>query len=95
VSLLGRLMFDFRFGRLRKEDVRRFLLEEAKAIGLELTKDELDHVTRCCYAIYEWYRDDRPLGHFLSAVVSNDLMGAVGNADKTNRRCLVLYVKLL
>lgn len=37
----------------------------------------------------------RPLGHFLSAIVSNDLAGACNRADEINQHLLYDYVVLL
>jgi hypothetical protein len=39
--------------------------------------------------------DGNPTGHFLRAVLSNDLKSAVGHADDNNLVCLPQYVKFL
>lgn len=39
-------------------------------------------------ALVEYARDGRPLGHFLTAVLSNDLFDAVTRADEDNLRDL-------
>src|SRR5215510_3068457 len=37
----------------------------------------------------------RPVGHFLTAVIENDLKGAVAHADEENQKAIVGYVKFL
>ena len=61
----------------------------------QLTPDELDHVAMCMEHISKWYYEDYPLGGFLTAVVNNDLMGAVFQADDINSRALKLYAYFL
>ena len=61
----------------------------------KLTSDELDHVAMCMENIQKWYYEDYPLGSFLSAVVRNDLMKAVFQADDVNIRALKLYAWFL
>ena len=39
-------------------------------------------------ALVRYYEDGLMPGSFLTAVLCNDLMGAVGRADSTNRECL-------
>ena len=60
-----------------------------------LTSEELDHVAMCMEHICKWYYEDCPLGSFLTAVVSNDLMEAVFQADDINLRALKLYAWFL
>ena len=60
-----------------------------------LTSEELDHVAMCCDHITKWYYEDYPLGGFLTAVVRNDFMGAVLQADDVNIRALKLYAYFL
>ena len=60
-----------------------------------LTPEELDHVAMCCEHINKWYYEDYPLGSFLTAIVRNDLMGAVFQADGINARALKLYAYFL
>ena len=61
----------------------------------KLTSDELDHVAMCMENIQKWYYEDYPLGGFLSAVVRNDLIEAVFQADDVNIRALKLYAWFL
>lgn len=42
-----------------------------------------------------WIEHGIPPGDFLSAVLRNDLMGAVGRADSINQRCLINYAQYL
>ncbi len=60
-----------------------------------LTPRELDHVAMCCEHIVKWYYEDYPLGHFLTAVVNNDLINAVFQADAINLKALKLYAYFL
>jgi len=60
-----------------------------------LTPDELDHVAMCCDHIMKWYYDGYPLGHFLTAVVRNNLIEATLQADDINIRALKLYAWFL
>ena len=60
-----------------------------------LTPEELDYVSVCCEHINKWYYEDYPLGGFLSAIVRNDLVGAVFRADAINSRALKLYAYFL
>lgn len=60
-----------------------------------LTQDEIDHVAVCCYHISKWYHEDYPLGGFLTAVVRNDLMEAVFQADDINLEALKIYAYFL
>ncbi len=60
-----------------------------------LKPDELDHVAMCMEHIQKWYYEDYPLGSFLTAIVSNDLIGAVFKADYINLKALKLYAWFL
>ena len=60
-----------------------------------LTPEELDHVAMCMEHIQRWYYEDYPLGSFLTAVVNNNLIGAVFSADGINIRALKLYAWFL
>lgn len=42
--------------------------------------------------VQRWIFDAIPPGHFLSAVICNDLKDAVGRADETNRAALADWV---
>jgi len=61
----------------------------------DLRPDELDHVAMCCEHISKWYYEGYPLGGFLTAVVKNDLIEAVFQADGINARALKLYAYFL
>lgn len=45
--------------------------------------------------IQRWYWEDLPIGHFLTALLENDLMETVGRADEVNVKVLSLYAKFL
>lgn len=60
-----------------------------------LTPEELDHVASCMEHIQKWYYEDYPLGDFLTAVVNNNLMEAVFQADEVNIKALKLYAWFL
>jgi len=60
-----------------------------------LNSEELDHVAMCMEHIQKWYYEDYPLGDFLTAVVRNDLMGAVFQADDVNIGALKMYAWFL
>ena len=60
-----------------------------------LTSDELDHVAMCMEHLQKWYYEDYPLGSFLTAVVKNDFIGAIFQADGINLRALKLYAWFL
>jgi len=62
---------------------------------MKLTPEELDHVAMCMEHISKWYYEDYPLGSFLTAVVRNDLINAVFQADDVNRKALKLYAFFL
>ena len=69
------------------------------ALGLmpeaRFTEEELQHITICCEHLYEWTTEDRPLGHFLTAVVGNNFIEACIKADGVNRKALYLYAMFL
>ena len=71
----------------------REYVEENNETGL--TPDELDHVAMCMEHINKWYYEDCPLGGFLRAIVRNDLLGAVFQADNINSKALKLYAYFL
>lgn len=60
-----------------------------------LSSDELDHVAMCMAHIQKWYHEDYPLGSFLTAIVNNDLINAVFQADTINLKALKLYAWFL
>ena len=73
-------------------EIRKYVEENNEP---NLTPDELDHVAMCLEHISKWYYEDLPLGGFLSAIVRNDLMGAVFQADAVNSKALKLYAYFL
>ena len=77
---------------MKISEIREYL-EDNNEPGL--TPDELDHVAMCCEHIQKWYYEDYPLGSFLSAVVKNDLIGAIFQADDINSKALKLYAYFL
>ena len=46
-------------------------------------------------AVIDYIMTGRPVGNFLTALFSNDLMEAFGRADDNNQRCMLAYVKFL
>ena len=74
------------------EEIRQYVEENNEP---NLTPDELDHVAMCCEHISKWYYEDYPLGGFLTAVVRNDLIEAVFQADDVNIKALKLYAWFL
>jgi len=61
-----------------------------------LNDNEIDHVAMCIEDIVEWYfNEGYPLGSFLTAVVNNDLIGAVFQADGINSKALKIYACFL
>ena len=74
------------------KEIRKYA-EDNDEVGL--TSDELDHVAMCMEHISKWYYENYPLGGFLTAVVNNDLIEAVFQADDINARALKLYAYFL
>ena len=74
------------------QEIRKYA-EDNNETGLNA--NELDHVTMCLDHIRKWYYEDYPLGGFLTAIVRNDLTGAVFQADGINSRALKLYAYFL
>jgi len=75
-------------------DIREWV-EENKNSGINLSNEDIDHVTMCLEHIHRWYYEDYPLGGFLTSVVRNDLVEAACRADDVNRRALKLYALFL
>jgi len=73
-------------------EIRQYV-EKNNETGLR--PDELDHVAMCCEHISKWYYEDYPLGGFLTAIVNNDLLQAIFQADDINARALKLYAYFL
>ena len=77
---------------MKYTEIRKYA-EDNNEVGL--TPNELDHVAMCMEHISKWYYEDYPLGGFLTAVVNNDLVEAVFQADEINARALKLYAYFL
>ena len=77
---------------MNRVEIRQYVEDNNET---HLTSDELDHVAMCMEHISKWYYEDYPLGGFLTAIVKNDLMGAVFQADGINIRALKLYAYFL
>jgi len=74
------------------QEIREYLARNNEP---NLTSEELDHVAMCCDHITKWYYEGYPVGDFLTAVVRNDLIEAVFQADDVNIRALKLYAWFL
>ena len=74
-------------------EIRRYV--EDNKDDSDLTPNELDHVAMCMEHILKWYYEDYPLGSFLTAIVNNDLINAVFQADDVNIKALKLYAWFL
>jgi len=57
--------------------------------------EEAEHIAAGLESLELWYYSDIPPGDFIEAVVSNDLMEALGCADDTNFKYLYLYATYL
>ena len=77
---------------MEQSDIRKYV-EDNDEVGL--TPDELDHVAMCCEHISRWYYEGYPLGGFLTAVVRNDLIQTVFQADDVNIKALKIYAYFL
>uniref|UniRef100_A0A6H2A2V0 Uncharacterized protein n=1 Tax=viral metagenome TaxID=1070528 RepID=A0A6H2A2V0_9ZZZZ len=73
-------------------EIRQYV-EDNNETGLNA--NEVDHVAMCCEHISKWYYEDYPLGGFLTAIVRNDLINAVFQADGVNLKALKLYAYFL
>jgi len=80
-------------GTLTQQDVKEWAREQSET--KDLSEKELDHVARCLHHLYLWYKENFPVGHFLTNVLRNDFMAACGSADSTNSRVLPIYAKFL
>ncbi len=47
------------------------------------------------YSLYHYVEGGHPVGHFLTAIITNDLQGAVSHADDDNLGLIPAYVKWL
>jgi len=79
--------------RMTRQEIEKWALGEPETEGL--TEKEIEHVVHCLEALMNWYWEDIPCGHFLTAVLTNDFNEACGRADGTNRKVLTLYDKFL
>ena len=77
---------------MKLTEIRKYVEDNNES---HLAPDELDHVAMCMEHISKWYYEDYPLGGFLSAIVRNDLIAAVFQADDINIRALKLYAYFL
>ena len=73
-------------------EIRQYV-EDNNETGL--SANELDHVAMCMEHISKWYYEDYPLGGFLTAIVRNDLINAVFQADDINLKALKIYAYFL
>jgi len=65
-------------------------------ISLEEAKKRYPEIpTYTLQAIYQYVERRRCPGHFVTAVLENDLATSVGRADKNNRRALVRIVEFV
>jgi len=87
---------------LTQADIKRWLKKQGQIKLLVerrvLTEKNLDHIARLIHQIYLAYHDMMPrtgLGHFLTAIVKNDLEEACGRADSINRFVLPIYIRFL
>lgn len=69
----------------------RFELSEKAIVGLA-SSGIPSHMRG---GILRFFNDRIPPGHFLSAVINNDLREAVSRADDTNKHCLPNYIEWL
>jgi len=46
-------------------------------------------------ALVSYFNDHQSTGHFLTAVLENDLMGAMNHADSTNKKAIPAYAMWL
>ena len=84
---------------LEQRDIKTWLLQQTHIKELMkadlLTDKDVDHVANCIHHIYGWYHGKQNLGHFLTAIVENNLMEACGRADTANTLCLPIYAMYL
>ena len=78
--------------KMSYEEIRKYVDDNNEP---HLKSEELDHVTMCMEHIVKWYYEDCPLGSFLTAIVGNDFIGVVFQADDVNLRALKLYAWFL
>ncbi len=78
---------------MKLEEIRKYV-EDNNSETL-LASYELDHVAMCMEHILKWYYEDYPLGGFLTAIVNNDFINAVFQADDINIKALKLYAWFL
>jgi len=88
--------------KLTTDDINKWLREQGQIKFLcekeALTEDNLTHIAKCMHSIYLAYHNIIPptgLGHFLTAIIQNDLAEACRRADRTNRLVLPLYAMFL
>lgn len=69
------------------------MLPPDRAAKLELSMSRVPE--HCRQGLIDYLRYGLPPGHFLQAVLSNDLREACGRADERNQRALYDYVYVL
>jgi hypothetical protein len=79
---------------LEKFEVVDWLLDQPETLTM-ITHQEVDHVASCIMSIYNWRHDNMKMGHFCTALMRNDLVGAAGCADGTNKKALFLYAMFM
>lgn len=79
---------------LNRSEIREWVEAQLEHEGLP-PEDTINHLAMCLEHIVLWYNDNYPVGRFLSAVLRNDLMGAIGRADDVNLKYLRIYTLFL
>jgi hypothetical protein len=75
---------------LDREEISKWLKTETKE--MDLSTDQFDHILNCLEKITKWYDSEvNCLGHFLTAIVKNDFVGAITRADLTNMKAIRIY----
>lgn len=76
------------YGELKLNDVEKYLRNDAgmNSDDGDFEYDEVWHVARICHSIYYDMENIRAGGHFVKAVINNDLMEASLRADGTIRK---------
>lgn len=80
--------------RLTLEDFRKWAYKQEEYIALN--EEERAHVDHMIQDLLAWFFEDhQTLGHFLTAMMQNDLLETVGRADLTNLKMIGFYVRFL
>ncbi len=77
--------------------IKEWVRENAEGLmpDQHFTDEELDHIAMCCEHLFDAVVNDRPVGSFLRAVISNNFRDACIRADGTNRKALYLYAMFM